>query len=161
MIADFETGAVSVQQFTDTVSSLFPDNCLSNQDIVMAWQSVLGAPVAEIIHAARPLVASGRLLLASNTNPLHWRSVAACLLTSGIEAPAVLSFEVGHTKPSEKFFSAILEADQRVGDQAIFIDDLGRNVAAARQHGIPGRIHSDPQKTAEWLRELSAARWDS
>ncbi|TDC97487.1 hypothetical protein [Actinomadura sp. 7K507] len=158
VITGFETGAVSVQQFTDTVRSLFPHGCLSAQDVVVAWQSVLGFTVVEIVHAVRALAADGRLLLASNTNPLHWQSVTSHLLTARIEAPAVLSFEVGYAKPSPNFFSAIFDADQRVADQAIFIDDLEQNVTAARRCGIPGRMHTDPLETAKWLRKLLAAR---
>ena len=76
------------------------------------------------------------LVLGSNTNDLH----AAHFRRQFADALAhfdrlVLSYEVGHIKPSAAFYHACVEAAGARPDECVFIDDLPENVEGAAPPG--------------------------
>ncbi|MBV9025524.1 MAG: hypothetical protein JO362_17430 [Streptomycetaceae bacterium] len=105
--------------------------------------------------AVVPLAAQGRLLLASNTSEPHWHRIRQLLADTQVTAPACLSYEVGHCKPDDAFFQALAAMDERVSTEAVFLDNRGEHVAAARRHGLIARLHHDSQASAAWLTALA------
>jgi len=154
VITEFELGEMRSTAFTRKVRHLVGGNGLSHNDVVEAWRSVIGSPVTEMIDAVRPLARERRLLLASNTNPIHWHYIRGLLAEAGIVAPRILSYEVGHAKPDPEFFAAVLRADERAGRISVFVDDRLENITAAAAQGLPGWVHRTPRESSDLLDAL-------
>lgn len=155
IVTQLERGALDEDQFGSQVRQLLKRPRLSIGDIHQAWNRVIAEVEPIVAGAAAQLAPQARLVLASNTNPIHWRLVHARLRHHGIEAPAVLSFQVGVAKPDPAFFTALRRAHPHL-DGAVYIDDRADNVAAAARAGLAGRLHQDPAETAAALRSLLA-----
>lgn len=147
--AQLERGTIGEAAFAHQVSELLGRPTLSTSDVWECW----AAEIAGIDPIVAPVMArwadAGRLLLASNTNVLHWPVVNQLLEEAGIKAPAILSFELGVTKPDARFFAHI-EPDTTV----LYVDDRPENVAAARDAGLAAWLHRDPAATAGYLTAL-------
>lgn len=152
LVAKFELGDMQTSVFIRRIRQLVGRHRLSNEDAVETWNSVIGSPVPEMIDAVRPLAADCRLLLASNTNPIHWRHVRDLLEEAGVTAPRILSYETGQVKPASGFFAAVRRIDLRADHTSVFIDDRPENVAAARAEGISGWVHRTPAESSQLLR---------
>ena len=93
-------------------------------------------------------------MLGSNTNDLH----AAQFRRQFAETLAnfdrlVLSYEVGHFKPSAAFYLACAEAAGAEPGDCVFIDDLLENVEGAQAAGLVGILFRD---TVTLIRDLAA-----
>jgi FMN phosphatase YigB (HAD superfamily) len=108
-----------------------------------------------VAEAARELARQDRLLIASNTSEPHWAVIQHLLAQAEITAPACLSFEIGHRKPSDGFFEVLADMDKRVRDHACFVDDRSEHVEAARRIGMEGVLHKTAQFTAAWLTAIA------
>ncbi len=60
--------------------------------------------------------------------------------------------EIGIAKPDPAVFHHVLGAMGLDTTQALFIDDLPENVAAARSIGLSAHVHTDVTSTVEFLR---------
>ena len=69
----------------------------------------------------------------------------------------MMSNEVGLLKPDPAIFETALELLDVTPQQAIFIDDIAENVAAARALGIAGLVHTDWATTRPQLEKWLAA----
>ena len=100
-----------------------------------AWTSVI-VPNEEIVGLVAELGGRCRLIVASNTDLLHFaRSVDTQPALNRFDE-AILSYELGHCKPDTAFFRLGLERLSLGFEECIFIDDTLENVAAARSLGI-------------------------
>ena len=59
-----------------------------------------------------------------------------------------LSFECGMRKPELEFFQNILEKEQLIAEECLFIDDRIENIDAAIQLGINTHLHDPAQEIA-------------
>lgn len=94
--------------------------------------------------ALRDLKSRGvRLVLASNTNPLHhqWFAPLFAETLSAIDAQ-VLSYQVGCRKPERAFFSACLAAARCTPAECLYVDDRQDFVAAGRELGLNGLVYT-------------------
>lgn len=66
----------------------------------------------------------------------------------------LLSGEVGVRKPDPAFFALATDAIAVPPERCAFVDDLDRNVTAARELGMFGVHHTDPEETAAALEEF-------
>lgn len=155
VVAAFERGALDEDQFGDQIRHLLRRPDLPIGTIHQAWNRVIAEVEPIVAGAAAELAVQARLILASNTNPIHWRLVRARLRRSGIDVPAVLSFEVSASKPDAAFFAAFRRAHPYLGE-AVYVDDRADNMAAATRAGLLGWLHRDPVETATRLRKLLA-----
>ena len=123
-------------------------------ELTNAWGNIyrLNEPVATLVHQ---LADQGhRLVLGSNTSPIHARQFRRQF------QPVlqrfhhlVLSYEIGHLKPSDRFFEFCVAHAERPAEACIFIDDIAENVAGARQVGLKA-IHF--QEISQLNRDLRA-----
>jgi FMN phosphatase YigB (HAD superfamily) len=150
----FETGRLSGEEFADKLARHLGHPDLRRRDLENAWCEVIGPTDPLVAEAAAALAAAGRLVLASNTNPFHWRIIRVRLADVGIACPAYLSFEVGAAKPGQAFFAALTADSSPVAAGSIYIDDRAENVAAAAHHGLTGWQHQDSAQTAGLLASL-------
>jgi putative hydrolase of the HAD superfamily len=122
-------------------------------ELEAAWGAIftLNEPVAALV---RELDDAGHtLLLGSNTNPIHARAFRrdfAEVLDRFDHL--VLSFEVGHRKPSAAFFAACVAAAGGAPADYLFIDDAEENVEGARSSGLDALVYRDPGPLRDALR---------
>jgi FMN phosphatase YigB (HAD superfamily) len=151
-----ERGRITFADFADEVCwRAGATAAVPLQEIREAFCRVVVGLDEEMTAAVAPLAAQGRLLLASNTSEPHWHRIRRLLADTGVTVPACLSYEIGHRKPDDSFFQALAALDDRVKSGAVFLDDRGENVAAARRHGLESRRHRDPRISAAWLTTLA------
>ncbi|MGP0069537.1 MAG: HAD family hydrolase [Isosphaeraceae bacterium] len=136
LLVRFESGRLSPEDFAGRVMEL-ADLQLGYDEFVRGWEDIfwINEPVARLVEQ---LKASGyTLLLGSNTNILHatfFRQRFATTLDRFDRL--ILSYEVGHMKPSGEFYRACVEASGTSADSCIFIDDMPENVEGARRAGL-------------------------
>ena len=65
------------------------------------------------------------------------------------------SFALGHAKPSEAYFSAVLETLEQLPAQVLFVDDTAANVEIAQSVGLHARTY-DLRTGREGFRALLA-----
>lgn len=150
----YESGQISAEEFSTGLGSLagleFPHAAFA-----AAWADIFwpNEPMALLIA---DLKAQGYpLVLGSNTNDLHAaqfrRQFAATLAHFD---RLVLSYELGHVKPSAEFFHACVAAAGTPSKACVFIDDLPENVAGARAAGLVGLLYRDVPTLIHELRAL-------
>jgi epoxide hydrolase-like predicted phosphatase len=150
----YESGGMGSSEFSREVCELGGVD-LSHEEFVTAWNSIftLNEPIAELV---RMLKARGyRLLLGSNTNELH----ADHFLREYAETMAhfdhlVLSYQVGHIKPSVEFYRACARLAEVEPSECIFIDDRPENVEGARQAGLTAILFDHVDGLLPELRRL-------
>lgn len=151
-IAAFECGRLTAAGFVEAVRRSLSVPDLSTDQVEEAWNAVVAEPEPVLVPTASRLAAAGRLLLASNTNPFHWRIVHRRLANVGISARACLSFDVGCVKPSPRFFAALRVAAP--SSHVVYVDDRRENVQAASTLGWIGWVHREPTATVDYLHDL-------
>ncbi|MGH3328956.1 MAG: hypothetical protein ACRDPT_14395 [Streptomycetales bacterium] len=154
IVTAFERGQLTDVGFADAIRRLLSRPRLRTEEVEEAWNAVVAEPDPILAPVAAHLAAAGRLLLASNTNPFHWRLVRSRLAAVGINAPAWLSFEIGYAKPDQRFFAAVNAGEPQADARTAFVDDRSENVEAASQHGFIGWLHRHPASTARYLSDL-------
>ena len=155
LVTRFETGQVAAEQFVEEFSSLLGFKT-SYAQFCELWSSIF-LPEALI---REPLVASlrkrYRLVLLSNTNPIHFSMVKANYPIVRHFDDFVLSHEVGAVKPAERIYR---EAIKRAGCQAaecFFTDDLLVNIEAASALGMDAVQFLSAQQLEDELRRRGA-----
>jgi putative hydrolase of the HAD superfamily len=154
LVQRYERGEVTSEAFAGEFCGLLGAE-VPYETFAAAWADIfrLNEPVAAL---ARGLKDRGYpLVLGSNTNELHAthfrRQFAAAL--APFDA-LVLSYEVGHIKPSAAFYHACARAAGTPPADCVFIDDLPENVEGARSAGLKGVLYRDVSSLADELRGL-------
>jgi glucose-1-phosphatase len=153
-VTAFERGEITSADFVDALRRLLSYPGLSAIDVESAWNAIVAGPDPILAPLAASFATQGRLRLASNTNPFHWRVVRTTLASVGIYAPACLSFEVGYTKPDPRFLAALCATVRLADGPVVYVDDRLDNVNAACRRGLTGWVHRDSAVTAAYLRAL-------
>jgi len=152
LLAEFESGRIAPDAFATSVMELAGVQ-VPYEDFVRAWEDIfwLNESVAQLIAFLKSKAYS--LYLGSNTNLLHAtfyrRQFARSLdLFDGF----ILSYEVGHMKPTREFFDACVTAAGVPAPECVFIDDIAENVEGARQAGMTALQYVDTPALIEDLR---------
>jgi putative hydrolase of the HAD superfamily len=156
LAAAFDTGRLGGPGFAVAVSRAL-DGRLQPAAVAAAWRRVIDEPDPAMVAVVSPLARAGRVVLASNTDPLHWTVVRRRLQRAGLTAPAALSFRIGIAKPDPAFFRH-LAAQYVRGRDAVFVDDRPDNVAAAAATGLPGWVHTAGGPSIERIAALGVDR---
>ena len=138
---EYEKGLMETSDFINYFSSSFP---ILNKDLIFAWNAVLlDFPenrlrfLQEIAHSEKY-----RLFLLSNTNDLHITSVKNSV---GIPfftefhncfEQFYLSHEINLRKPDKEIYEFVLDSNQLIPEETLFVDDVKENTDAAKSLGI-------------------------
>lgn len=140
---DYDCGRVSTATFID---HLRRDLQLEAPDevIARAWCDIFTPnPAIEALIVEEKRRGS-RLVLASNTNELHYQWFSRSFeRVVQLFDEQVLSFSVGARKPAVPFFEACIRASDRAADEIIYIDDRPDYVAVATALGMRAFVY-DP-----------------
>jgi glucose-1-phosphatase len=149
----FESGRISEIEFLRRFTTSCRLKCSTDY---------LAAAVADIFWPNEPLCAlvpllkeRYRLVLGSNTNPIHARHfrVQFADVLQHFDA-VVLSHEIGARKPRLEFFKHVVAVSGGPPERCVFIDDIADNVAGARACGLHGIVYTEMDALRAALGEL-------
>jgi putative hydrolase of the HAD superfamily len=141
LLKSYESGKITAEAFSKGVSDLIGLE-ITHDEFAAAWADIFTAneSIARLIAGLKR--AGYTLVLGSNTNDLHaaqFRRQFAETLSHFDRL--VLSYEVGHIKPSAEFYQACAEAAEAEPGDCVFIDDLPENIEGARAAGLVGLVY--------------------
>lgn len=151
---EWDTGLLTLDVFAVKLRDLLQAPALTREAVSGVWSDAVGVVDPVLAPIAARLAREGRLVLASNNNPVHWPIVRRLLQEAGIapDTPALVSHELGHRKPDPGFYAALTAVT--AGRDVVFVDDRIPNIAAAAARGIRTLHHTDSERTAATLAEL-------
>jgi len=137
----FENGDIGVEEFRTQIRNLCPKPLIDAQ-IDQAWCSFLCDIPKEKLEMLLELKKKFKILMLSNTNPLHIEVSAANEFArvgktkDDFFDKCYLSYEMGMVKPNANIFEALLADADVKADECLFLDDGLRNIETAQKLGI-------------------------
>lgn len=150
----YETGRLTDEQFRESVSS---DFSLQSGGAVFdkMWNSLLVGVNPESLGNITELSRKYRLLLLSNTNPIHFNKFEPeCRELFGFFEKLYLSFELGLRKPNREIYDYIIKDSGIIPKETIFIDDSPENANAAAKAGLNAVVFTGWQSLMAELKGL-------
>jgi putative hydrolase of the HAD superfamily len=154
----FERGLIEPAEFAARIGRLLELDGLDLQRFREVWSSIF---LPETIVPEEMLAALHeryRLLLLSNTDPIHYRWVVEKYPILAHFDAAVLSFELGRRKPEEEIYRVAIEKAGCAPEEIFFTDDLEPNVEGARRVGIDAVTFRGREQLEQELR-ARGVRW--
>jgi HAD superfamily hydrolase (TIGR01509 family) len=140
---DYDCGRLSTAAFVERLRRDLQLDA-SDEAIARAWCDIFTPNPAIEAVIVREKRRGSRLVLASNTNELHYQWFSRVFeRVVKLFDEQVMSFRVGARKPAVPFFEACIRASGRAADQIIYIDDRPDYVAAAGALGMQAVVY-DP-----------------
>ncbi|URM37005.1 HAD family hydrolase [Flavobacterium anhuiense] len=136
----FEVGAISPEDFIGGFQKQLPN--ASKEDILKAWNAVLADFPFYRLEFLQELSKKYRLFLLSNTDSIHINTFEE---KSGVSfykdfydcfEKVYFSFDIGMRKPDPKIYQFVLEQNNLVAENTLFIDDKTENTDSAAALGI-------------------------
>jgi glucose-1-phosphatase len=148
----FERGLIASQDLARQISQAL-DMDVSMEKFREIWSSIfLPETIVPEDMLARLRAAGYRLLLLSNTDPIHYGWVMQKYPVMRQFHHCVLSFDLGFRKPEPEIYAETIARAGCQPDRIFFTDDLAENVEGARQAGIDAvQFQSLPQLEQELL----------
>lgn len=121
------------------------------------WRRVLTDPVEEVLEMWALLARHLTIVLASNTNALHYRQMHHRRhgILRHVRHRHTSSHLLGHRKGDEEYFEALLRSIGAQPHECIFVDDKPEFVGQAKRHGLRACWLASP--TAE---HVDILRWE-
>ena len=138
---NFEKGLLSANEFRSAIRELMPKPA-DNSEIDHAWMSMLAALQKERWELLQLVKNHYRTFLLSNTNTIHFNNYSDYLFkTYGfgyahLFENVYLSYQLGIRKPDPEIFRYVINGNQLVPKETLFIDDSAKNTEAAEKLGI-------------------------
>ena len=136
----YEKGELSTDNFIKNYQTVFPN--ISKTDLLKAWNSILLDFPKQRLHFLQELQQQDqyRLFLLSNTNALHIQWIIDHIdfyddFQKCFEQ-FYLSHEIHMRKPNTNIFEFVLNKNQLIAAETLFIDDTKENTDAAATLGI-------------------------
>ena len=131
----FETGRIAARPFVSELSTLLGLK-MTYDEFCDLWTSVFleDTLVSESLIAG--LRGRYRLLVLSNTNPIHFSMLKAQYGILRHFDDFVLSYEVGALKPDTEIYQEAIKRAECRPAECFFTDDIAINVDAARTNGM-------------------------
>lgn len=144
----FECGEISPQHFVNLVLPFAQSGTSPNQ-VVAAWNAMLGSFPLEKIRLLERLSSTTPLFMLSNTNELHWIEVKRALqkvTTQPMQhffSAIYLSHEIGKRKPHPETFEWVCQQMGFEPADVLFIDDSPQHIEGATQAGLQVHYYQD------------------
>lgn len=159
IFGDVEEGRVSAEDFRVELSRIVGRE-LSFEECKHAWMGYRKEVPQRNLAILKTLRSEGyRLILLSNTNPF----MMSWALTKDFDCGKAsledyfdslyLSYRLGVMKPDPKFFNAVIDGEQILPSESLFIDDGPRNIASAANLGFNTLC---PKNGEDWTGDLTA-----
>jgi putative hydrolase of the HAD superfamily len=138
---DFDCGRMTTPEFLERLKVVLGIQS-ADADMAAAWCDIF-RPNDEVIALLPRLKKCGvRLVLASNTNELHFQWIASHFAEPlACFDDLVLSYQIGSRKPALPFLQKCVEVARLTPDHCIYIDDRPEFVDIARSMGMTGIVY--------------------
>lgn len=157
IFGDLEEGKIGEEDYRKELGLLCGRE-LTYEEVQHCWLGYMKEVSLKKLHLIDQLRSEGyRVILLSNTNPYVAKWTDSSEFTSEGKCLAdyfdalYRSFEVKYMKPDENFFRYVLGKEGLLPDEALFVDDGPRNVAAASELGIRTFC---PENGADWTEDI-------
>lgn len=142
LFENFETGAITSQQFRDGIRALLQKN-INDKTIDEAWNAMLLNFPIERLKLLEELRSKYRLFLLSNTNEIHLLAVNEILNKtfglkdlSGVFEKEYYSHKVGMRKPNREIFQLVISENKLDPSETLFIDDSEQHIEGGKRAGL-------------------------
>ena len=142
MASEYEKGFITTDNLIDYFTNRFPK--VSNTEFVKAWNAIILNFPEYRLEFIEELASKKEytLFLLSNTNSLHIEQVKINMSISRYKRfkncfkKFYLSHEINLSKPSANIYEFVLNENNLIPNECLFIDDLKENTDAASKLGI-------------------------
>ncbi|HUQ66207.1 MAG TPA: HAD-IA family hydrolase, partial [Flavitalea sp.] len=141
LFLNYETGQIDDIEFIDSIAKL-SKQAMSKENIVEAWNALLLDFPPERINLLKKLKTRYRTFLLSNTNSIHLKKFQERLhneqgvYLEDLFEKAYYSHVVKLRKPNADIFELVLNENNLVPSETLFIDDTESNFTEAEKLGI-------------------------
>lgn len=136
----FETGSISPEDFIGGFKKQLPN--ASEEEILKAWNAILADFPFYRLEFLQELATKYRLFLLSNTDSIHINTFEQKSGVSFYEdfyncfEKIYFSFDIGMRKPDPKIYQFVLEENNLIAENTLFVDDKTENTDSAAALGI-------------------------
>lgn len=134
VVRRYETGSLGSEEFVVLMQELL-DLHASSQEFVDAWSDIFTTELIPELDIIDRLKKHHRLVLLSNTDPLHAAFLKRNFPVLEKFDARVLSFEVGAMKPDAKIYQAASHAAHAPAERVLYIDDIAAYAEAGASLG--------------------------
>jgi FMN phosphatase YigB (HAD superfamily) len=161
IFSELESGASSPAQFRDEIRKAASNQALTDDEIDQAWNSILiGVPpnVHEVLASVKKHY---RTFLLSNTNEIHYNYILKYLKqefnipnNDHLFEKAYYSQLMSKRKPNVEIFEQVINENNLVPEETLFIDDSPQHLEGAKKVGLQTLLMTEkPEKLGDFLRE--------
>ena len=150
-----ETGKVTPQEFYGLFRQVSDTN-LTDGQIRDAWNTMLGNFYVDALEWLQLVKERYNIYLFSNTNQIHQDAFTQTYkVQTGQDdfdtnfIKAYYSHTLGQRKPNPASFKAILDEQNLIAAETVFIDDSPKNVQGAIEAGLQGIFLPPPKRLVE------------
>lgn len=156
LVEPFETGKLSAEEFYQALSAHLGLK-VSYEEFVLLWSALF--PAQTLIPEAflEGLHRRYKLILLSNTNPIHFSYIQRNYPILRHFDAYVLSYQVGVLKPERAMYEAALAAAGCQPEECFYTDDDPRNVEAALRFGFDAELFQGFEQLRQALVRRSIA----
>lgn len=142
IFGNYEQGKVSTTSFLAELKTIFPN--ATQNELVSAWNAILLDFPAYRLTYLEQLAAENkyRLFLLSNTNALHIEQVKRIVGQEFFEnfrncfEKFYLSHEIQKSKPNKEIYEFVLQDNDLLAQETLFVDDTKENTDSAAELGL-------------------------
>ena len=147
---DLQDGRISARDWHLHIVRRLGGN-LTYDQFTQAWNAALLPETLQPDSLWAGLAKKYRLSLLSNTDPIHVAHMESTFTFFKYFPVRVYSCVVGSSKPKPVIYQETLRATKVKANEAVYIDDLEENVAAASSLGMIGVHCADPSTLRDRL----------
>ena len=141
LFKEYEMGLISSEGFLEHTGRLFPK--ATRQNLIDAWNAILLDFPEERLNFLEELAKENRyrLFLLSNTNEIHIENERRKMgerfnrFENAFEV-FYLSYQMGKRKPNLDIFQQVLDENDLIPEETLFVDDTKENTDTAEKLGI-------------------------
>jgi HAD superfamily hydrolase (TIGR01509 family) len=150
---DLQDGRISARDWHLHIVRRLGGN-LTYDQFIQAWNAALLPETLQPDSLWAGLAKKYRLSLLSNTDPIHVAHMESTFTFFKYFPVRIYSCVVGSSKPNPVIYQEALRATKVKANEAVYIDDLEENVAAAKALGMIGVHCAVPPTLVDSLRAV-------
>ena len=150
---DLQDGRISARDWHLHIVRRLGGN-LTYEQFIQAWNAALLPETLQPDSLWAGLAQKYRLLLLSNTDSIHVAHMESTFTFFKYFPVRIYSCVVGSSKPNPVIYQDALRATKVKANEAVYIDDLEENVAAAKSLGMIGVHCAIPANLVESLKSV-------
>ncbi|MBN2892992.1 MAG: HAD family phosphatase [Bacteroidales bacterium] len=132
----FERGELSAAKFRKKVCEIF-NIVISSEAFDECWNAMIGTMPTNRINMLLQVRKEYRIFVLSNTNEIHNKYfMEQDFWESKVFEKVYLSNLVGMRKPEPEIFELVLNENNLLPEETVFVDDNAENIEAAKKLGI-------------------------